>query len=217
MDAWATYKHKNTPIRLTKPTRHRAARLFSNAALPRSLQRTSHVTPILWSRWVPKVTTSATEACPRMTSRPRRRVVARSTAIRSTKSGAGAASAVSPASAVDNAADITSARESLSRFRCDRRVHSGDCVRDVAVASRARVRDAIVDVRSQMPGGATMLAQTVATTTRKKWFFKKSMMPVRRRKAPEAKSSPARALARSGRAPRVLNTLIIMSYSPSSV
>ena len=43
---------------------------------------------------------------------------------------------------------------------------------DVAVTSRARVRDAIVDVRSQMFDGETMLAQTAATTTRKQWSSK---------------------------------------------
>ena len=48
-------------------------------------------------------------------------------------------------------------------------MHSRGCVCDVAVTSRARVRDAIVDVRSQMFDGETMLAQTVATTTRKQW------------------------------------------------
>ena len=84
-----------------------------------------------------------------MASRPRRSAVARSTAVRSTTTGAGAAS-VSPASAFDNAADITRAREILSRFRCDRRVHSGDCMRDVAIASRARALDAIVDIKSQI-------------------------------------------------------------------
>ena len=44
---------------------------------------------------------------------------------------------------------------------------------DVAVASRARVRDAIVDIKSQIFDGETMLAQTVATTTRKQWSAKK--------------------------------------------
>ena len=95
-----------------------------------------------------------------MASRPRRSAVARSTAVRSTTTGAGAAS-VSPASAFDNAADITRAREILSRFRCDRRVHSGDCMRDVAIASRARALDAI--------DGEPMLAQTVATAASKQW------------------------------------------------
>ena len=103
-----------------------------------------------------------------MASRPRRSAVARSTAVRSTTTGAGAAS-VSPASAFDNAADITRAREILSRFRCDRRVHSGDCMRDVAIASRARARDAIVDIKSQIFDGETMLAQTVATAASKQW------------------------------------------------
>ena len=103
-----------------------------------------------------------------MASRPRRSAVARSTAVRSTTTGAGAAS-VSPASAVDNAADITRAREILSRFRCDRRVHSGDCTHDVAIASRARALDAIVDIKSQIFDGETMLAQTVATAASKQW------------------------------------------------
>ena len=51
-------------------------------------------------------------------------------------------------------------------------MHSRGCVCDVAVTSWARVRDAIVDVRSQMFDG-TILAQTVATTTRKQWSSKK--------------------------------------------
>ena len=39
----------------------------------------------------------------------------------------------------------------------------------MVVASRARVRDAIVDIQPQMLDGETMLAQTVATATRKQW------------------------------------------------
>jgi hypothetical protein len=151
-----------------------------------------------------------------MASRPRRSAVARSTAVRSTTTGAGAAS-VSPASAVDNAADITRAREILSRFRCDRRVHSGDCMRDVAIASRARARDAIVDIKSQIFDGETMLAQTVATAARASSGSHDIMMPLRRRKAPKMKPPLARTQVRSGHAPRVRNTLIIMSYSPSNV
>ena len=150
-----------------------------------------------------------------MASRPRRSAVARSTAVRSTTTGAGAAS-VSPASAVDNAADITRAREILSRFRCDRRVHSGDCMRDVAIASRARARDAIVDIKSQIFDGETMLAQTVATAASKQWVTRYHDA-IAAPKGAKMKPPLARTQVRSGHAPRVRNTLIIMSYSPSNV
>ena len=150
-----------------------------------------------------------------MASRPRRSAVARSTAVRSTTTGAGAAS-VSPASAFDNAADITRAREILSRFRCDRRVHSGDCMRDVAIASRARARDAIVDIKSQIFDGETMLAQTVATAASKQWVTRYHDA-IAAPKGAKMKPPLARTQVRSGHAPRVRNTLIIMSYSPSNV
>ena len=39
----------------------------------------------------------------------------------------------------------------------------------MAVASRARVRDAIVGIQPQMLDGETILAQTVATAARKQW------------------------------------------------
>lgn len=97
-----------------------------------------------------------------MASRPRRRAVARSNAARSTTTGAGAASA-NPSSAVDNAADITHARENFElislcsspraqprlRVRCGRYIAGSRARRDrrCSITNVRRRNDARADCR----------------------------------------------------------------------